>query len=420
MHDQHAYCGVLADYRGVLGKGCVVVEDGVIRAITGEKPQGARTYDYRDRGYIVAPGFIDLHVHLRGLNLSYKEDEASGTRAAAASGITLVVDMPNTSPRVSTPELVMAKLSAFSGSPVDYGLYSGIPDDPSLVGELLGTPIAGFKVYPEDLDYRYESLVEVLGRDVLVVVHPELVEALQDYSEDLESRSTTRGCHWEAAAVDYIAGLASKARIHVTHASCPSTVNRARMHGYTVDVTPHHLLLTAPQGGDCLYKVNPPLRGVAERTLLLQLLLEGTVDAIASDHAPHASWEKSEPLSCSPGIPWLEAWPWALFRLVASGGLSLGEYLYLTSRGPARILGLEDYGVLREGARGNLVVIDPGYKWRYPGPRYSKARYTPTIQLELVGAPVMTVVGGEPVYMEGEVVESRRSGVNPWSKNKPG
>ena len=75
---------------------------------------------------------------------------------------------------------------------------------------------------------------------------------------------------------------------------------------------------------------------------------------------------------------------------------------------------------MREEARGNLVVIDPRYKWRYPGPRYSKARYTPTIQLELVGAPVMTVVGGEPVYMDGEVVESRGSGVNPWSKNKPG
>ncbi len=415
MGEAASYCGFLADHRGVIGEGCVVVnEDGVIAGIRKDTIPGARVYDYRGRGYIVAPGFIDLHVHLRGLELSYKEDEVSGTRAAAASGITLVVDMPNTKPRVASPEVVWAKLSAFSRSPVDYGVYAGIPDDPRVAYKLLEAPIAGFKVYPEDLEYRHMQVASILARHVLVVLHPELPVALQDYSEELVSRSITRGCHLEAAAVDFIAGMKPASRIHVTHASCPSTVKRAKHYGYTVDVTPHHLAYTAPRGSDCLYKVNPPLRGEAERFTLTVMLMEGLIDAVASDHAPHTALEKSEPLSCSPGIPWLEAWPWLLFKLVSIGALTLGEYLYLTSRGPALILGLNNYGILEEGARGNLVVIDPRHKWRYQGPRYSKAKYTPTLLMDLVGAPVATIVGGSITYAEGEVVEDKGKGVNPF------
>jgi len=129
-------CGVLADYRGLLGEGCVGFdESGLIRRVSREAPPGGVVRDYRGRGYIVAPGLVDIHVHLRGLELSYKETGETGCMAAASSGITLVVDMPNTKPPLKTPEALDRKLGELdSKCVVDHGVYAGIPGDPGLVG----------------------------------------------------------------------------------------------------------------------------------------------------------------------------------------------------------------------------------------------------------------------------------------------
>ncbi len=413
-------CGHLADYRGLLGEGCVGVdeESGLIVSVSRDHPgSGAgRVWDYRGRGVIVAPGFIDLHVHLRGLQLSYKEDEASGCKAAAAAGITLVVDMPNTRPQLRDPEALRAKLEALdSKCIVDHGAYAGIPRDPSLASRLASEPIAGFKVYPEDL--ASPGLAGALATRRLVVLHPELPEASKAdlASATLEGRLAHRGCWWEGAAVLELGAHRPRGRVHVTHASCASTVAMARSWGYTVDVTPHHLFLdtTAPLD-PCLGRVNPPLRSPGERLGLVKMLLEGRVDALASDHAPHEEREKSLPPTCPPGFPWLEAWPWLAYRLVASGALGLGEFHWLTSRGPALVLGLKRYGALQEGFRANLVAYDPNASWRFPGPRYSKAKLHPATMMELRGRPLGVWVGGAPVYLDGEIVEGRRPGVNPF------
>jgi len=392
-------CGPVVDHRGPQGEQCLVVDGGRVAGYA-ERPRGQRVLDVRGTGLVVAPGIVDMHVHLRGLRLSYKEDERTGTLEAAAGGVVLVVDMPNTVPRLSDPAALAAKLEALAEhSLVDYGVYAGMPREPHRVQALARAPVAGFKVYPEDYTLE-ESIAAAARSSKLLVVHPELPEAEAPVSvEDPAGRAEARGCHWEAAAPGLLAPLLDGARAHVTHASCASTVGEARAHGYTVDVAPHHLLYEArPRGPPCESRVNPPLRRAPEPSLLLRLLVEGAVDALASDHAPHARWEKSEPLSCLPGYPWLGLWPWALNALLHAA-LGLEGLLELASAGPARVLGVYgDYGLVDVGARASLIVFDPGARWRHVGFRYARHGLPAHFMLPARGLVHYTLVGGRLAY----------------------
>lgn len=419
MQADTVVCGILVDHRGVLGEGCVAARGGLVTGIHRKPVSAERVLDYRGMGVYVSPGFIDMHVHLRGLRLDYKEDERSGTAAAASAGITLVADMPNTVPRLSTPEALEEKLRALrKRSLVDYAVYAGVPDSPGLVEELASLPVAGFKIYPGDLEERMEAVKRILELPgALVVVHPELPEAEKPVAESNSLRAVHRGCHWEAAAVQLLRSLEPRARLHITHASCPSTIEHARNSGFTVDVAPHHLLLQG-WGEDCLYRVNPPLRSSIEEWRLLQTLLEAGVNAVASDHAPHAAWEKTEPLTCSPGIAWLEAWPSLLYCLVEAGALRLEEFLRLAGKGPADILGLRGYGVLEPGARADLAAWRPA-STRIGAPRWSKARLVPYFMERGCMEVLATLVGGVPVYVEGELTGEAEA-VNPFERSRPG
>jgi len=393
-------CGSVVDHRGSQGEHCLVIEGGRVAGYA-ERPRGHAVLDLRGTGLVVAPGIVDMHVHLRGLRLSYKEDERTGTLEAAAGGVVLVVDMPNTVPRLSEPRALAAKLSALAQrSLVDYGVYAGIPADPQVVEALARAPIAGFKVYPSD--YKWEDSIAAASRHSrLVVVHPELPEAEAPVAvEDPAGRAEARGCHLEAAAPGLLAPLLDGgAARHVTHASCASTVKEARAHEYTVDVAPHHLIYEArPRGPPCESRVNPPLRRAPEPGLLLRLTVEGAVDALASDHAPHARWEKSEPLSCMPGYPWLGLWPWAANALLHAA-LGLEGLLELASAGPARVLGVYgDYGLVDVGARASLIVVDPGARWRHTGFRYARHGLPTHFMLPARGLVHYTLVGGRLAY----------------------
>ncbi len=394
-------CGRLADARGYLGEGCVNVREGLITSVS-KGPEAYEVHWFNEDGTVIVPGFIDLHVHLRGLDLSYKEDEESGTRAALSSGVTLVVDMPNTRPRLSTPAAVKMKLDALQNrSYTDYGVYAGVPDDPDLLDELARLPVAGFKVYPEDMAARPQSVSRVLSSGRLVVVHPELPEAERLGYDENDRRAAERGCWMEGASLGYLLSLGSPRRLHVTHASCPTTIDLARSQGATTDVTPHHLLYDATRHG-CQFRVNPPLRDSATRDLLVKYVLEGLVDAIASDHAPHSPQEKASWPHCPPGIPWLGLWPLALYRLVSSGALPLSDFLRLTSLGPARVLGLDGlYGLILPGYRANLVAINTGWRGRFTW-AYSKAPYWHAFMEDVYAAPSAVFVGGALAALEGK------------------
>ena len=411
-------CGTLADHRGILGEQCITLRDGHIQGYT-EAPRG-EALDLRGTPYTILPGIIDLHVHLRGLQQSYKEDEETGTIQAVKAGITLVADMPNTRPRLETREALLEKLDSLAAkSYTDYTVYAALPPQPAGLEELMKAPIAGFKAYPGDYkkldDERYTG--RLTGK--LLVVHPEdpMAEEIAEV-EDQRARSLVRGCHLEGLAVEEIAStVPGDVRVHITHASCRRTIELAKVHGYSVDVTPHHLYYDYNRSG-CLYRVNPPLRDPQERWHLTSLVTAGMVDAIASDHAPHAGWEKSEPLTCSPGIPWLPLWPWLIYRLfVASGLLDIAGFSRLTSMSPARILGLDDrYGELSPGYRANIIVVDPGWRWRFPGFTDSKHRLGVHFMEELVGVPLYTIVGGRIAWDYRRGLLQRAGVVNPFER----
>ncbi|ABM79982.1 dihydroorotase [Hyperthermus butylicus] len=405
-----AICGHLVDGYGVYGSGCINIEGDRIASVTSE-PRAPERLDYRDMGGIVLPGMIDLHVHLRGLKLSYKEDEATSTRAAAASGITLVADMPNTMPPLRSKSAIDAKLAALRRmSLVDYAVYAGVPDEPEEARGLAELPIAGFKVYPEDLEERRGTLRRIARLHKLLILHAEHPVALKSIVEAEDTRAAMRGCWAELAGLMEVLDL-GPARLHVTHASCPSTVLAAKKVGATVDATPHHLFYSL-RGSDCGWRVNPPLRSKAERLSMLKLLAEGMVDALASDHAPHLLRERIDPLSCSPGFAWLDSWPLLAACLVASGTLSLQDYARLTSLNPARILGIDSvYGSLQPGMRANIVVIKLE-RWHRPARIYSKGENPIENIIEVCAALKAVIVGGTLVYLDGEFTGEKPETVN--------
>ncbi len=390
---------------------CVNYKRGSLQGFS-ESPRGEQRLELRGQNTLALPGVVDIHVHLRGLQLSYKEDEYTGTAAAASGCVTLVADMPNTSPPLRSAENLSAKLRSLSAwSVVDYTVYAGVPWEPGDAWEMASRGVAGFKIYPEDLSspptsQLCEALRAAERMGLLVVLHPENPELFRVPDMGFE-RSTARSCESEEDAVrllsEAIDHCGAKPRVHVTHASCPGTVARARSKGYTVDVTPHHLFLdeetVASSWGWCLAKVNPPLRGPRERGILQSMLLEGLIDAIASDHAPHNAREKLwlHPSLCSPGYPWLEWWPgFAAYRLLEPMGPS--RFADLTSHRPREILGVRGPGPLD-----SLSVLSLRPTRIYPK-GFSKAGYTPALGMETYDC-LVSIVRGRLVYFRGRLAE---------------
>jgi dihydroorotase len=402
-------CGTIVK-PGSLRRACINVVNEFIDSVTPQPRYHSVLGFYED--LLVLPAVVDMHVHVRGLKLSYKETPASASKSAALGGIGIIADMPNTVPFVSAIEALKAKLEELrEQSIVDYVVYVGVPESREEARNLVQQPgVVGFKLYPEDLRDKYHVLCTVLrlaesyGRLVIVhAEHPELlgVEAGWD-------RHVVRGCHVELAGVlqvhDLLTRCGARPRVHVTHVSCTSTLHVAKSLGFTVDVTPHHLLLPIYGGFEaipCLGKVNPPLRDYVESLGLINQLFTA-VDAIASDHAPHTPSEKSmHPLLCPPGVASLEHWPRIVLALLeAIGGL---DYAYkLLSNNPSRILGLERRGCIEPGCYADVVAFRRE-RFRVYGLVESKALWSPYFMW--VGLEVaLLAVRGHPILIDGEIV----------------
>ncbi|AEM39372.1 dihydroorotase, multifunctional complex type [Pyrolobus fumarii 1A] len=407
---------------GEMIEGCVCVRDGRVDGFTrGSCHWSDEKVEFTGSGVYILPGVVDIHVHLRGLGFSYKEDELSGTLAAAAGGVTLVVDMPNTSPRINNVDALQAKLSALRrNAVVDYGVYAGVPEVPGEAARLASTgSIVGFKVYPEDL-YRRDALEEVFyeswRRDLIVVLHAEHPGFIREGCAPGE-RWKCRPVESEIAALEEVLKLAPRGvRIHVTHVSSVGLLRRAKARGLTVDVTPHHLLLDASDERElgCIAKVNPPLRPSEEREGLIAALVSGEIDAIATDHAPHAVEEKMGEFSeCPPGIPSLEHYVRLVLTLVSKGLLSLNDAVNILSTKPASIIGLESYGCIEPGCIASYTVVDLKREGRIVAyDTFSKAKLSPYDGWAYRGEPIATIVRGKLVYREGCVCVKPGWGVN--------
>jgi dihydroorotase len=403
----------------------VVIESGRVSRMgrnAGAGLSGEKVRVVNASGHWVVPGFIDLHAHFREPGHEYKEDIASGLRAAAAGGFTSVCAMPNTKPVNDTraiTEMMVARARAAGGP----RLYPFGAATLGSRGEQL----------TEMADMRDAGAIGV-SDDGRCVMNAAVMRAALEYartfdmlfSQHCEDHHLTAGAQmheghvatrlglngWPRAAEDVIVArdliLAelTGARYHVAHVSSLGAVRllrEAKSRGLAVsaEVTPHHLTLNheALLGFDTACKVNPPLREPEDIEALRQALKDGTIDCIATDHAPHSSLEKDcEFAAASPGMIGLEPAVPVLLDLVREGVLTPLRLVETLSTQPARV-GKLPGGDLREGGAADLAVIDPERRWTISSATLSsRSTNTPFLHREVRGKAVMTVVAGQIVY----------------------
>ena len=408
----------------------VVIEAGRIRDVGRDAgarysaSEGVRVIDMSGRW--VCPGFIDLHVHLREPGQEYKEDIASGLSAAAAGGFTAVCPMPNTKPTNDSraiTEMMLARAEEHGGTRLlPFGAVTkgqkgaeltemadmrnagaiGVSDD--------GVCVMNSAVMRHAMEYARTF-------DLLVSQHCEdhhLTEGAQMHEGARSTQLGLRG--WPRAAEDVIVARdlvlaeTTGARYHVAHISSLGAVRlvrEAKSRGLRVsaEVTPHHLLFTdeALLSYDTYCKVNPPLREEEDRAALREALADGTIDCIATDHAPHTDLEKDcEFEAASMGINGLESAIGSMLGLVRDGLIKPMRLVETLSTAPARLIPDCDGGSLREGRSADVTILDPEAPWILEKEALrSKSHNTPLLGRELMGRPVMTIVGGEVVYELG-------------------
>jgi dihydroorotase len=377
------------------------------------------------------PGLVDLHVHLREPGEEYKEDLSTGLRAAAAGGFVDVCAMPNTSPVNDTraiTEMLVAKAKSLGGTRLHPIGAITVGQKGEALTEMADLREAGAVAVSDD--GRCVTSSSVMRRaleyastfDLPVIQHAEdhaLTQGAQMHEGAVSSRLGLRG--WPRTAEDIIVARdvllaeACRARYHVAHVSSLGTVRilreaKSRGISVTAEVTPHHLLLSeaALLGYDTGCKVNPPLRTEEDMASLREALADGTIDCIATDHAPHSSLEKDcEFALAAPGMVGLEVCVPLLLGLVHDGVLSLARFVDALSLAPARLVGLAVPSIA-EGSYANLTLIDPGARVTIdPSRFYSKGHNTPFAGRSTRGRVLATLVEGRFVHDESERRDER-------------
>jgi dihydroorotase len=420
---------------GVDGLRDVLVRDGRIAAV--ELPGGLEAVAHslpkelqmNAAGCVVAPGLIDIHVHLREPGQTHKETIRTGTAAAAAGGFTCVVAMPNTTPVNDSAEELRWMLDAARGPVVKLLAMPAatIGSNGAEIADFAALVRAGAVGFTDDGK-------PVLEDSVMRAALGAAAELGVPVSQHAEDTRLTGGCSMNAGRVAFRLGLRGmpveaeariverdirllreiervdrvRAHLHVQHVSTARAlreIRRAKAEGLqvTCEATPHHFTLTDEAIGDydTNAKMNPPLRVEADRQAVIEGLLDGTVDCIATDHAPHASHEKEVEFERAPnGITGLEtALGLALRVLHREQGMALAKVIALMSEQPARVIGLGERGNLRVGSYADVVVFDAGAEWKFRASESrSKSRNTPFDGAAMLGRVAATICEGRVVY----------------------
>jgi dihydroorotase len=376
------------------------------------------------RGMIVAPGFIDIHVHLREPGQDYKETIATGTAAAAAGGFTSVCCMPNTVPVIDSADWVTWLQQPERGAVVNVfpiaaatkaSKGAALTDFRSLqrAGAVAVTD-DGRPILSEDI--MRDTLRIAAELNLPVIQHAEDTRQTEGASMNEGPTSFRLGLPGMKASAEssiverdiQIAQQFAGARLHVAHLSTAEALkwvrrgkrNKVRV---TCEVTPHHFALTDADVGDydSNFKMNPPLRSEEDRQAILTALADGTVDAIATDHAPHAKHEKIiEFQRAAFGITGLEtALGLAITHLNREHKIPLARIVELFTAGPARVIDLRGRGTLARGAHADVTIFDPAKRWTYDANKSrSKSLNSPFGGQQLIGKIAATIVSGRFVY----------------------
>jgi dihydroorotase len=424
-----------AEYRA-----SIAIKDGLIHAIgvAEAMPKAKETLDAT--GLHILPGAIDVHVHFRDPGYPQKEDFASGTAAAAFGGVTTVFDMPNTLPTIATPEALAAKHKiAAEKAYVDYGLYAVLGEDSiEHVHALIETGIIGFKLYMGNTFGRIPSPTTGAMLEAFEVVAPtgkriSLHAETNSIMERRESRLRAAGrtepiAHLAArpavVAVEAVARAAilaewTGARIHVLHISSaaelrPLAEAKARGVEITGETCPHYLLLSETDydkfGG--IVRVNPPVREASNRQPLWDALMDGTVDMIATDHAPHTRVEKTRndiwTVDC--GFPGVETQMPLMLTEINRGRATIQDYVRWSAESPAKIWGLYPRkGAITVGSDADIAIVDLNRTWTIDDASIqSRSKVSPWHGRQATALPIHTIVRGRFVMRDRILQENAR------------
>src|SRR3954467_5515125 len=408
----------------------LILRDGKVAEIARKgKLRGSADEKFDARGLVVSPGFIDMHVHLREPGQSHKETIASGTQAAAAGGFTSVCAMPNTAPVNDSAEITAWMRAPERGSGVNV-----FPIAAATIGSM-GEKLTDFRALQRAgaialTDDGKPILDDAIMRDVLRQAAQLGLPVIQ-HAEDTR---LTSGATMNAGATAFRLGLRGmpeesealiverdikqvregKSLQNVAHISTLAALKavrkakRERLH-VSCEITPHHFTLidedvaagTSHGMYDSRFKMNPPLRSAADREAMLAALADGAIDAIATDHAPHAAQEKNAEFDQAPfGITGLEtALGLAITRLHREKRIPLRRIVELLSSNPAKLLSLRGRGSLAAGSHADVTIFDPSKRWTYDAEKSaSKSKNSPFGGWQLYGRVMATVVSGNIVY----------------------
>ena len=413
---------VIDPSQGLDGTLDVLVENGVIKEVGAnlKAPAGVEIIDAM--GKYVVPGLVDMHVHLRDPGLEYKEDIVSGTRAAAAGGFTSVCCMPNTKPvidnkAVATYIINKARTEGFANVfPVGSITYGMNGERMSEMGELKeagcvavsddGKPVVNSELMRRALEYAR-------GMGILVISHAEDLALVGEgtmnegfTSTELGLKGIPRVAEDIATAREVLLAEYTNSRVHIAHVSTRgaiAAIREAKARGVkvTCETAPHYFTLTddAVRGYNTNAKMNPPLREADDVAAVKEGLKDGTIDAIATDHAPHHPDEKDVEFNVAlNGIIGLETSLSLSLALVADGVLTLNQLIEKMSVNPSKIIGIER-GTLKPGAVADITVIDPVNEWQVTESGLaSKSKNSPWLGERMRGTAACTILGGRVVF----------------------
>ncbi len=410
------------------GERDVAVRDGRIVAISSstEPLTGAAAETIDCKGLHVLPGVIDSQVHFREPGLTHKEDLATGSEAAVLGGVTVVFEMPNTNPLTTSEQALADKVAAARGRMFcDFAFYVGgtrenIDDIPAL--ERLEAS-AGMKIFMGsstgnllvDDEASLDKIIARLGRRA--AFHSEDEARLIEREGVRRAGDPTSHPEWrdpEAAMISTrrLVRLAEKhhRRVHVLHISTGEEIEFLAAHKAwaSVEVTPNHLTLTAPECYERLgtfAQMNPPVRDALHQARIWQGIRDGTVDVLGSDHAPHTREEKEHAYPAShSGMTGVQTLVPIMLDHVNAGRLTLERFVDLTSHGPQRIFGLRDKGRIAVGNDADFTIVDMKRSETITNDIIaSKCGWTPFDGKTVTGWPVMTVIRGRQVMVDGEI-----------------